>query len=362
MLLRRIKPIVRQYYVGKNNNIIEINGNRYDARTGVLLSSHAHESNNHVPKEPQAVELKSTSKSKTMHDVVRQPAKKAETHKPKPSKTLMRHAVKKPVPGQTKPKIKAQGPNDITFKDPLAAVEIKKSANNVDHKKLAKAARVPKSHLIAHFGKITSDINSPNPSPNPMPKQPAQAPKAPSAPKSKPKTTAELLDHAVMQANSHEQPANKTKKPRKHRRMALASMTAVILLSFVGYQELPKLQFNLAAAKAGFGASLPTYQPAGYSVGELNYSPGVIATKFNSNSDQRTYTLTQKTSTWNSQALKENFVLHKTDKFQVVETAGQTIFLYGNGSATWVNGGVWYIIQSNGSLNEQQLVDIAKSL
>lgn len=324
-----------------------------------MLSTHTKES---TPPAPHTTEMKPDPKPKSMHDVARHPAKSAEAHKPKPSKTLMRHAVKKPAAGHAKPKLRVQGPSDVALSDSLASVEIKKSVKKVDHTKFAKASRVPKSSLIAHFGEVTSDANSPIPSPEPVKEAPVKPALSTTRNKSRAKTTAELLDHAIEQANSHEQPALKTKKRSKRPKMALVSVTAVALLAFVGYQELPKLQFNLAAAKAGFGASLPSYQPAGYSVGKLSYSPGVIATKFKSNSDQRSYTLTQKTSSWNSQALKENFVLNTTDKYQVVETGGRTIYLYGNGNATWVNGGVWYIIQSNDSLSNQQLVDVAKSI
>jgi len=348
--------------VAKNNNIIEINGKKYDAKTGAILSGHAHTTivkplTNHGPK--------AATKKPTMHDVVRHPAKVAAPHKPKPSKTLMRHAVKKPSVTPTKPKLKAQGPSDLAVQDSLAEVVVSKSAKRIDSKKLAKASKVPKSHLITHFSAITSDINSPEPPvvkveaapPNPKPTTTHKLKKG------KPQTTSELLEHAVLNAKSHEEPAPKVHRRHKRRtRAVIASATAIALFAFVGYQEMPTLKFNMASAKAGFGASMPSYKPAGYSLNKLSYTTGVVATRFNSNSDDRSYTLTQKVSSWDSQALKENFVLKTSSGHQVVQSGGQTIYLYGEGNATWVNGGVWYILQGNETLTNKQLVEIAKSI
>lgn len=348
--------------MAKNNNIIEINGKKYDAKTGAILSGHAHTDQvkpqaNHNPK--------AAIKKPTMHDVVRHPAKAAAPHKPKPSKTLMRHAVKKPSVSATKPKIKAQGPSDLALQDSLAEVVVSKSAKRLDTKKLAKASKVPKSHLITHFSAITSDINSPEPPLQQVEAAPLSSKTTVTAKSKKPKpqTTSELLEHAVLNANSHEEPAPKVHRRHKRRtRAAIASATAVALFAFVGYQELPTLKFNMASAKAGFGASMPSYKPAGYSLNKLSYTTGVVATKFNSNSDSRSYTLTQKVSSWDSRALKENFVLKTSSDHQAVQTGGQTIYLYGESNATWVNGGVWYILQGNDTLTNKQLIEIAKSI
>lgn len=343
--------------MSKNNNIIDINGKRYDAKTGKLLTASVSEAKVTKP----AQNMTSSINKPSMHDVVRQPAKSASAHKPIPSKTLMRHAVKKPSK-PAKKTIKAQGPSYALDKAPLGDVVVSKSVKSLDHKKLQHAAKIPKSGLITHFSAITSDANlqadsTPLPQTKPIPQTPPPA-------KTKPQTTSELLEHAIRQANSHEQPpADKPHSRHKRRvRASIASAMAVMLLAFVGYQEIPNLRLNLASAKAGFNASMPSYKPAGYGLGQLSYSPGVVATKFTSNSDERSYTLTQKTSAWNSQALRDNFVTNTSHSYQTVETGGRTIFIYGNGSATWVNGGVWYIIQSDGSLTSHQLVELAKSI
>ncbi len=347
--------------MAKNNNIIEINGKRYDAKTGAMLTPAGHLTHAEPVKQSS---LKTPAKKPSMHDVVRHKAKPAAPHKPKSSQTLMRHAVKKPS-ASTKPALKAQGPSDLALHDSLANVVVSKSAKRVDSKKLAHASKVPQSHLITHFSPITSDANSPEPVKAAVPQSSAELkPHVTSkATKRMPQTTSQLLEQAVINAKSHEEPAPKIKRQSKRRtRAAIASATALLLFAFVGYQELPTLKFNMATARAGFGATMPTYKPTGYSMDKLSYSSGVIATKFASNSDERSYTVTQKTSTWNSQALKENFVQRTSSNSQSVEVSGQTVYLYGNGNATWMNGGIWYIVQSNGALSNKQLIEIAKSI
>lgn len=346
--------------MSKNNNIIKINGKRYDARTGANLS---HPSSDHK-KSASTSQVKHPAPHRSKPDVSRPPGRVDRGHKPKHSKTLMRHAVKKPGPYAKDKHIRAQGPSDIVL-PPLADVVVGKSAKRVDTTKLAHAKKVPKSHLISHFSDVTSDVNSSAEIPSQIPNETttSTAIKAKNHNKSKPQTTAELLEHAVSQAKSHEEPAPKVKSRHKRKtRAALASVVAVAFIAFVGYQELPNMKLNIASARAGFSASLPDYKPAGFSMDKLSYSSGVVATKFTSNSDARNYTLTQKASTWDSLALKENFLTSTTEDFTISESGGRTIFLYGNGNATWVNGGVWYIIQSDGSLSDHQLVELAKSV
>ncbi|HEY5152710.1 MAG TPA: hypothetical protein VII55_01925, partial [Candidatus Saccharimonadales bacterium] len=72
--------------MSKTNNTIEINGKRYDAKTGALLDSAAVERPVAHTSKPSAAIVK------------RSAAKPSVSHAPSPSRTLMRKAVKKPDP------------------------------------------------------------------------------------------------------------------------------------------------------------------------------------------------------------------------------------------------------------------------
>ena len=329
--------------MSKKNTIIEINGKQYNALTGAAMSG--------TPATPV--------KKPTMHDVVRHTGRNASGHSPKTSATLMRHAVKKPA-ALPKNRIKPSAVH-AAAKRPLAEVVVSQSVTGLDERRLQTAGRIPKSKSISHFTALpmanVSQLIQPV---APMPVRPP----APATRRSaRPKTTADVLEQALQSATSHQQ--KPLKKPRQqHSRLRVSVGTVVVLLvaGVVGSQQLPNLRLHMASAKAGFNASLPDYQPAGYSLGQLSYSQGVVASRFNSNSDSRAYTLLQKKSTWDSQALRDNFVAPADKNYQTVESAGRTIYLYGEHNASWVNGDIWYQIQSNGSLSNQQLVKLASSL
>ena len=352
--------------MAKNNNIIEINGRRYDARSGEPLDGGASKT-----VQPAATAAKPTAhpavpakpvhqavKRPTMHDVVRAKPKQAAARKPQPAKTLMRSAVKKPS-DSLKRHVKAQSHTGALVKQP--AIAAKPSVARLDEKRLKVAKRIPKSELVSHFG-AASQTSSFQPVYNQPAPQPISFPK-PAV--SGPPTTADILQHALEQANSHRQAA--PKRPRRNRLgrisgLSAAAMGLTLLAGFAVSHNLTGAKLQVASAKAGFAASLPGYQPAGYSVGELHYSPGVVAINYQSNSDQRHYTLTEKQSSWDSEALQDLFVASNGQSYQKVEAGGRTIFIYGQHDATWVSGGIWYQVHTDGALSDRQLIDLALSL
>lgn len=199
----------------KNNNIIEINSQRYDAATGAVMSHTG-------PSQPTA------KPATTIHDVVRRPAKQHASHRPAAARTLMRQAVKKPSPS-LKRQSRAQGHMDTLAKPPLSQLTIKKSVERLDAERLRHAKQIPKSRLISHFPTFTggntgrpawptAPVASPAPQLPLPPKQPAPQLKH------RPKTTADLLDQAIEQATSHlEPPVN----PRRPHRLSLRRLKAV---------------------------------------------------------------------------------------------------------------------------------------
>lgn len=343
--------------MGKNN-ILEINGVKYDARTGAAFD------HSPKPKLKQPVELHPAIKRPTMNDVVRRPGQPA-SRTPKPSNTLMRQTVRKPAPAKRKHSA-AQGHMDTVAARPAGTLVPKKSVARVDDKLLAKAKRIPKSDLIQHFGPVTSDFKPAAAKPltpvaRPVAPRPAITHKP--KPQHKPQTTAELLDNALRNARGHEEtPPAKRKKSRRGLRITAAVAIAVVMAGIVGMQQMPNIKLHLASAKAGIHAGLPTARPAGFSLGQITSGEGIVSTTFNSNSDQRHYTLTQQESDWDSQALRDNFVVSHDKSYKTESAAGRTVYMYGNHNATWVNAGIWYIVQSDGSLTKQQLIDLASSL
>lgn len=374
--------------MGKNNNIIEINGKRYDAISGALLSSTPAQATQHVhpstvvqptvkPQPAQSIPILDTTPSQPakppaktrIHEAAR-PSKLATTHKPQPAKTLMRSAVQKPG-HSLKRRAKAYGHTDALVEKPSTQLQPKPSVHRLNDKRLQHARQISKSQAVSRFSSKLGPAPAPptelkpvtppihRPIHNPTPTQHHK-------PHKSPRTTADLLEHALQSATSHEQSAPSAKKyrrkPSRLTSIAAIALSMALLAGFVAYQNLTSVQLHIASAKAGFAASLPNYQPAGYHLSHLNYSPGTVAINFHSNSDDRAYAITEKTSDWDSDALRDSFLASSGQQYQTVESAGRTLFIYGQNAATWVSGGVWYQVQSNGTLSNRQLVQLATSM
>jgi hypothetical protein len=334
--------------VGKNTNIIEINGKKYDAKTGALLVG-GHVETKTIHKPVVKSETHPASKNKPEHQVA-----KHTQRQPEGSHTLMRHAVKRPSVSLKK-QLKAQLPAEVS----AAQVVVSKSAKRIDPSRLKKAGQVGKHRLITHFAPLGQERTFEAPTELPA-RQPITA--KPTSKRSKHKTTADLLEQAILNATSHTELPHKTRKRAKRRSLAAASAVVVLAIGFMSYQQAPNLRLNAASARAGIDARLPGNQPAGYSLGQLNYISGVVASEFRSNSDDRSYTLIQKRTNWADDNLRDSFVAPRDKDFQTVDLNGLNLYLYGNGNATWINNGIWYQIQANGTLSNQQLIDLAKSL
>ncbi|HZL08336.1 MAG TPA: hypothetical protein VFC50_04035 [Candidatus Dormibacteraeota bacterium] len=363
----------------KNNNTIEINGKLYDASTGALLNSPTPKPNKAEAQPPTRHEQPAPRTSKpALSNVSRKPAKRSSSHAPSSSRTLMRQAVKKPG-SSLKRQHKAQGDTDALALRQLRKVIVKPSISRLDEQRLRHAEQIPKSRMISRFPSITSDAfsNGPSPAKSVAAASAAKAnlapgrdlPARPAQPAKKPRTTADILERAVEQATSHlEPPPPRQKYRRRHDRLKRntgigASIgLSVLVLGIIVAQNLSSVRLQMASSKAGFNVSLPNYHPAGYDLGQLNYSQGVAAAQFRSSSDSNQYTITQKSSSWDSSALLDNFVSPSYAQYQTISAKGLTIYIYGTKNATWVNGGVWYVIQSNGLLSDRQLVDLATSV
>jgi hypothetical protein len=282
------------------------------------------------------------------------------------SKTLMRSAVLKPVT-KTKKSMIVESVQKQPKSHPKAPL-----ATNQHRSK--RAAEVPKSHLISKFG-----ANVPHPVKAQLDVLPVQAP-----PEQEPLAKEVLFQslhhavspfqHALEQATSHTQP--KHKKQRAHHKIAkkmgvkprvlnasAAALSVLLIGGFIAYQNVPNLAMRVAATKAGVHGGLPSYQPSGFSIkGPIQFSSGQITISYRSHSDDRAFSMVQRTSEWNSDALLKNFVAVDNRAYQTYQDEDKTIFMYDSGNATWVDNGVWYQIEGKEALSSDQLLRMAKSL
>ena len=298
----------------------------------------------------------------------------------------MRHAVKKPAPPKVSSAVTQVDPSSSLTK-PETAVSFRSHSDIVRSKR---ASAVPKSSFITRFGDITAAAPLVHHDGAPVKKHLAQmdvvpAPHHPQAAAHatpqvhhQPKNPSErLLSAGLSNAHSHE--TVKHKKPQLHRRVArrlglgrratniVAGSLAVLLLgAFVAYQRVPNLAVRYASMKAGVNASLPSYHPAAFAVKtDVEYSPGEVAVSYKSNTDDRSYTVTQKNTSWDNSTLEQHL---KDEGGQMPQSFAQdndTIYIQNVGNkvkASVIKGGVLKNISGDASLNTDQIIKIARSM
>ena len=335
--------------MGKQH-ILELNGKRYDAVTGKVISNNNQAPN---PSRKSARRKAGVSIDGFVSSHATQPKTAVRSivhHSVEKSKTLMRKSVAKPTAA--------------TIHATKKIIEIGQLSVPPQRSQRAKSTR--QSQLVKHFGEISGIQTI-------KPKLAAVSNRAvasmPAALVSLPRN----FSSALSKAETHKQP--KLAKKRWHHALAKrlkvsskAINTTALILAVVtigGYftmANLPNLNLRLAAARANVHASLPSYKPSGFRLASnINIKPGQVVINYDSNSDKRNFAITQTASNWNSESLKDNYLADKTN-LQTIQDQGKTVYIYNDSSATWVDGGVWYRIEGNSQLGSDQLQKIAHSL
>lgn len=341
----------------RGKNTIYINGRHYDAVTGLAVSIDAPKKPAHASPFSKPVSIDGMTASKPAKPAIkRAPAPHQTRRKPVKSATLRRDLVKKPTtakpavsprPSERQRAVVPKSPSISRFASHPMAMKPTVS--------LSKAELSPKSSSVNHtVRRVHQSVAAKAATP-----APAKAP-ALSSRELKEKLIAEKL--AQIDTNT---PKAKTKTGRSYPRLAsimTASLAVVVLGGYLTYINMPNLSMRVAASQAGVNAKFPDYHPAGYSFdGPIAYSGGEVAVKFQANGSDQAYTIKQKNSNWDSQAVLDNYVAKQTSRYMTSSEQGLTIYTYQN-KAAWVNGGILYTIEGNAPLSNEQVLRIAGSM
>lgn len=384
----------------KANNTIHINGKVYDARTGELVSSSqptpkrdpeastshktvekktvattnitpkrrgngfvdgiARHPNASVHKKPTAAKIKPQDETKK----VRQPSighsNIKATFKPKHSQTLHRSAVSKP---------RLDVPHTPTAKT------VHQKTSRPSQQRVDRALMTPRSESIHKFNSHTASVSPLKKAADQSSAESnlsitniAQAAEKARESKKSHHTKHELIAKTLAEANAHAHAKTKTRKKHSIKPVGLhfaaGGLAALVLVGYVAYLNVPSLSMKVASSRAGFAASLPQ-SPSGYSMkGPIAYSPGQVIINFGSNTDERRFSIAQQPTTWDSAALKENYVAKASSSEPITyQDRGLTIYIYNDGDAAWINGGKFYNIKAtNAQLDTKQILDIATSM
>ena len=341
-------------------HIIELNGRRYDALTGKIVESAETPVHHARPAHTPSRSMDGFVKPKA--HAPRQVAGHTAPHAVHKSTTLMRKAVKKPH--AIKPLTNhARHHQPATHHVPAADIET--SQYTPPAERIERAEHTKKSSLIQRFG---AEIGSFVPVAAPVEASTAAvaAPVAAPAPEPTPSAIEAAVSHAqpkLKKTPAHHRVARKLRIKPRTLSISAAIMAFLLLGGFFAYNNTANLSMRVAAMKSNVSGTLPGYKPAGFALsGPIKYQPGEIVVAYRSNSDARHYEITQKASNWDTDALRENFVVPMKLSYQTIQEKGKTIYLYDDASATWVDGGVWYKIEGASQLNTEQVLDIANSL
>ncbi len=364
-------------------NVLELNGQPYDAITGLLMANHpahravkvidgiinpSHRAPVEVTPKPAPTSYKIRTNQPSDHptgrvfDIHRLPGHPGAHHQPQHATTLMRHAVHRPATA-LKRYTKVVASTDKLSRLPHFDIVPKLSIDSIDQARLKRAKRIAKSKLVSRFGNISAPPTAIH---HPKPVLVTKTAPPPALSLSRPSDA--IFEQALARADSHLQPAYKHKrinhKARLRRITSVATATLAILLiiGFVAYQNAANIQLRIASSQAGINATLPKWRPAGFAIGKFSYSPGTVAINFQSSTGNRSFSITQTASSWSSNTLFNNFVYPDSNSYEALQAAGKTIYTYNNNDATWVSNGIWYKLVSDGSLSTSQLVTIAASM
>jgi hypothetical protein len=333
------------------------------------------------------------------------PAVSVKPHAQQKATTLMRSAVKKPVI-KSATVIKAQTRTDLLAKAPMQTVAPKLSVSAIDPTRHRRAERMIKSPAVSHYARPSATVQASSYTLTPthhhspvshhsavQPQPAAQAiaahkpvltdlrPAVASRPSGthapamqrmhpaatrKPASKTDMFDDAIARSISHEQTYDqrptRTRKRGRFFRFAAGTAAVLAVIGFLAYYNAPALSLKIASYRAGLQATLPSQQPSGFNLGYLDYQPGNITANFTSEQDGRQYNITQKASSWDSQALLSNFVASANSAYKTYQRAGRTVYVLSNNTATWVDSGIWYTVDGNASLTSQQVLDLASSM
>lgn len=313
------------------NDSITINGQQYDTVTGLPVKQ-GHSSSTHGT---DTAERRNHSPATHLHST------------PQRSVTLHRKSLKKPTH-----RIVGHAPQSRTISDIHPGVR-RFAPHPVD-------AIKPKPALVAESAPVVRT--------HPMvarahERSAAKAQAAHTHVQSATERKNDALAHAV--ANTHKQrPLRDRMRPRQRVAAILSATFALVLLGgYFTYLNMPALSVRVAAAQAGIEAGYPNYRPDGYSLtGPVTYSDNRVSMLFKSNSGTQNFVINQSKSSWNNEAVLDNYVNQRAGSNYIpYSERGLTIYTFDD-NAAWVNGGILYTIEGNAPLSSEQIRRIATSL
>lgn len=189
-------------------------------------------------------------------------------------------------------------------------------------------------------------------------------------------TAKEMKEQAIKKAMSSASKVERSSESKKSKKttgmhfgfgrvvlaLTCASVAVMAIVYFVNL-NMPDISLSVVALQNGMEVTYPSYIPRDYSVSSVTSEDGKVTMTFDNSAENKSFTLTEERSSWDSNTLLANYVKSEYgENYTMVKEQGLTLFVSGS-NAAWVNGGnVYKITANNGTLTNKQIKSIAVSL
>jgi hypothetical protein len=138
---------------------------------------------------------------------------------------------------------------------------------------------------------------------------------------------------------------------------------AIFGVGYLTYINLPDIASRITAFQSGMAVETPAYIANGYSPKGLAYFDGKNV-NFEYKKGDSNYKVQQSQSGWDSSALLQNYVTKKwSEDYSTTYSNGLTIYSNRRGESVWVNNGKLYKIEVSGNkISDEEIRKIATSL
>ena len=138
---------------------------------------------------------------------------------------------------------------------------------------------------------------------------------------------------------------------------------AIFGVGYLTYINLPDIASRITAFQSGMAVETPAYIANGYSPKGLAYFDGKNVI-FEYKKGDSNYKVQQSQSGWDSSALLQNYVTKKwSEDYSTTYSNGLTIYSNRRGESVWVNNGKLYKVEVSGNkISDEEIRKIATSL
>lgn len=285
----------------------------------------------------------------------------APAHKPQPSITLMRQAVKPP---KASFKSHTRVAASLMHKTP-SLIATKRSAYSLDEQRLERAKQTSRSpqvsrHASTHHVAVQFA---------PLAVKPAPAKPEPTDPQPRSATNpVDIFEHALANASHYVDVRVHRAHFKKKRRTHLVSLTAgglamIVIAGFAAYQNSPSLQLKVASMESGVSAHMPNFKAAGFAYNGAKAGDGKLTVGFKGK--QGSYELTQQTTNLSSDDMLQTIAATDASgypTYATVKAGDTTVYRFSNTDATWVSSGKWYSVSGTSALTDSQVTTLVNNL